>query len=315
RAIDTALPHLQPGKSLSFAFLPDGQDPDDVMKRDGLAGLTAVLAKATPFDSMMFEREWQAQDWSTPERRAYLEGQIFGLVAKIGDDSVRIQYQRAMRSKFYEAWGPQRRPQRENGGAKGRTGGRTGSGGFTQARGNRPTTAGEASTERTSALARSSLVQAKKPVASAREALLLKTLLNHLWLMESQIEAIARVNFATPGFAELRDALLSAQAQDIPLDTNELRSHLTQQGYGPTLDLTDHATAHGCDRFLEPDAEPNDVLRGWAHALRLHERQTGLKPALMDAGKAFTEQSDEAHLAEIQHLHMELNEPDVVDGG
>ncbi len=36
RAADLGLPTLQPGKSLRFAMLPEGQDPDDLVKAEGL---------------------------------------------------------------------------------------------------------------------------------------------------------------------------------------------------------------------------------------------------------------------------------------
>ena len=35
RAVETALPHLKPGHSVQFAFLPDGLDPDDLVRQQG----------------------------------------------------------------------------------------------------------------------------------------------------------------------------------------------------------------------------------------------------------------------------------------
>ena len=34
RAVDTVLPHVKPGMSVSFAFLPDGLDPDDLFRQN-----------------------------------------------------------------------------------------------------------------------------------------------------------------------------------------------------------------------------------------------------------------------------------------
>ena len=39
RAVETALPHLQPGHSIQFAFLPDGLDPDDLVRQHGASAL------------------------------------------------------------------------------------------------------------------------------------------------------------------------------------------------------------------------------------------------------------------------------------
>ena len=48
RAADLALPLLKPGKSLKFAALPDGQDPDDLVRGGGGGAIADVLATARP---------------------------------------------------------------------------------------------------------------------------------------------------------------------------------------------------------------------------------------------------------------------------
>ncbi len=40
RALDVALPALQPGKSLRFALMPEGQDPDDLLRTGARAPST-----------------------------------------------------------------------------------------------------------------------------------------------------------------------------------------------------------------------------------------------------------------------------------
>ena len=48
RAADLALPRLKPGKSLRFAMLPEGQDPDDLARAGGRDAIDEVLAAARP---------------------------------------------------------------------------------------------------------------------------------------------------------------------------------------------------------------------------------------------------------------------------
>src|SRR5512144_2458182 len=48
RAIDTALPLLEPGRSLRFALLPEGQDPDDLARSGGPTAVARVIERATP---------------------------------------------------------------------------------------------------------------------------------------------------------------------------------------------------------------------------------------------------------------------------
>ena len=48
RALENALPVLADGKNAGFLFLPDGEDPDDFVRRRGKAAFEALLAGAVP---------------------------------------------------------------------------------------------------------------------------------------------------------------------------------------------------------------------------------------------------------------------------
>ena len=76
RAIETALPLIGAGKSLRFALLPEGQDPDDLIRAGGAAAMTEVLKGARAFADMLFQRESDGQQFDTPESRAALERRL-----------------------------------------------------------------------------------------------------------------------------------------------------------------------------------------------------------------------------------------------
>src|SRR5688572_5012650 len=73
RAIDVALPLLKPGKSLKFALLPEAQDPDDVVRKEGPEAFRKLLEAAKPLVDMLWLRAGHGLDLATPERRAGLE--------------------------------------------------------------------------------------------------------------------------------------------------------------------------------------------------------------------------------------------------
>ena len=87
RAVETVLPHLKPGFSVQFAFLPDGLDPDDLVRQHGAAAFQAMLGSRTsPLFDVLIEREEQRSGRpSTPEQRASLEARLKALVARIAD--------------------------------------------------------------------------------------------------------------------------------------------------------------------------------------------------------------------------------------
>jgi DNA primase len=96
RAVDLALPLLRPGRSLKFATLPEGHDPDDLLRAGGREAVSEVIEAARPLAHVLWMRETEAGNLDTPERRAAFEARLGHVIAAIGDDSVRKYY----RSEF-----------------------------------------------------------------------------------------------------------------------------------------------------------------------------------------------------------------------
>src|ERR1700684_3971782 len=79
RAADLALPLLKPGKSLRFALLPEGQDPDDLARAGGRGAIEEVIAAARGLADMIWSREIEGGNFATPERRGAAGGGGGGL--------------------------------------------------------------------------------------------------------------------------------------------------------------------------------------------------------------------------------------------
>ena len=92
RAAELALPHLKPGKSLRFALLPEGQDPDDLARSGGRAAIEEVIGAARGLADLIWSREIEGGTFATPERRAALEARIGELTNGIRDEVVRRYY-------------------------------------------------------------------------------------------------------------------------------------------------------------------------------------------------------------------------------
>src|SRR5204862_6846594 len=92
RAVDLALPHIKPGKTVKFALLPEGQDPDDLLRSGGREAISEVIGAARPLAEMLWQRETEAGGFDTPERRAGLDQRIAEVTNQINDPSVRKYY-------------------------------------------------------------------------------------------------------------------------------------------------------------------------------------------------------------------------------
>lgn len=123
RAIDRIFPVLKSGYSFQFCFLPDGQDPDDLIKTRGLDGFLEEVAKAQPLSEAIWDREVSAANLDTPERKAALEKRFEDLIGAIRDERVRRRYQLDLRLKLSNLFFEQARRKRFAGGTAGQAGG------------------------------------------------------------------------------------------------------------------------------------------------------------------------------------------------
>ncbi|MGA1234356.1 MAG: toprim domain-containing protein, partial [Lutimaribacter sp.] len=96
RVVDLALPLLEAGKSLRFAILPQGQDPDDLIRASGPKAMQAVLDQALPMVQVLWARETEAQNFDSPERRAKLDKALRERIKTIRDPSIRGHYGEAI---------------------------------------------------------------------------------------------------------------------------------------------------------------------------------------------------------------------------
>jgi DNA primase len=126
RAATRALPHLGPERTLRFAELPAGQDPDDLVKAGGREAFEAVIAKAEPLSDRLWRHEAAAQPLTTPEARAGLRQRLLSHAAAIGDQALARLYRDEWLARFDAEVGQRRAartpftPQRRGSFVKGR---------------------------------------------------------------------------------------------------------------------------------------------------------------------------------------------------
>ena len=100
RALNRALPLLKAGKSLKFAYLPDGTDPDDVIHKRSVQAMQEVIEGAKPFIWAFWQMLLEGRTLDTPERLAKLEKDAMELVAKITDERVQVYYHKAIQKRL-----------------------------------------------------------------------------------------------------------------------------------------------------------------------------------------------------------------------
>jgi DNA primase len=314
RAVETVLPHLSPGRSVQFAFLPEGLDPDDLIRQQGPDAFQDVLGRTSAlFDVLMQREEQNGQPAATPEQRAALEARLRALVARIGDPGVRRQYETELNAIL---WEKSRKAARSLAGADGRrdprfAGRRRHNADLDWRTAERARAEGRPrrlprGTNPATLAVRSNEVAQKSLVVPAREALLMVTLLNHPWLLEAHCEQVAEITLTSKPLARLREALLQVLSSHTDLERAELRTHLSNLGVDKVIAMAERAITHKSDKFAEPDAEAREAEAGWRHAVALHESQVGLRRALEAAEQAYRAEPSEDALARILEIHDRL---------
>lgn len=171
RLMDLALPKIEAGQSLRFCLLPEGQDPDEVLKAKGAGHMRGLVETARPMVDLLWQRETEGLVVDSPERRAALDKALRTAVGQIGDPSIRRHYGEVIRDKRWQLFNPNRA-------AKGRR----------QQRGAFPTAASP--TTRTSALVAGAL-----DAEAMREAVILAILIRHPSLVLRFEDALGTAEF------------------------------------------------------------------------------------------------------------------------
>ena len=100
KAVARALPLLRPGHSLQIVQLPAGQDPDDVVKKQGAKAMEALLASPKPMLDLIWEHEQGALPLASPEDKAGLKERLTAHFEAIQHPDIKALYRRELLDRF-----------------------------------------------------------------------------------------------------------------------------------------------------------------------------------------------------------------------
>jgi len=339
RAADMALPHLKPGKSLRFALLPEGQDPDDLARSGGRAAIEEVIGAARGLADMIWSREIEGGTFATPERRAALEARIGELGNSIRDEVVRRYYRQDFSGRLQRTFAPEAArgayPGKaySMGGNFGRESPRrfaprtpTSSGRFGSPAGRGQGITGGPGLPRgpyqaaSPQLAASPIMRGQRSAFSRREALILQCLINHPWLLHDHLEEVAALELAHPEAHKLRAGIIAAfandhhHASDPTEQAEKMRADLAAAGFSQVLQRVERAITTSAVWGARPGAAREDVLSTWHQLVALHRQWHSLLRELKDAelalGQESGRESSEANLAWLRDVKARLESLD-----
>jgi DNA primase len=330
RAADLATPHLKPAKSLRFALLPEGQDPDDLARSGGRGAIEEVIAASRPLSEMLWSREIEGGTFTTPERRAALEARIGELTHSIQDEVVRRYYRQDLAERLARTFAPESprggfQAGFKGSGFQGRNFGESRR--FPQrvpSQGGRFSTRSGPGSAAASPFARapyqvaspqlanSPIMRGQRSAMSRREALILQCLVNHPWLLHDHLEEVAALEMGHPEAHKLRAAIIAAfandhhHAADPEEQADKMRADLEKGGFSQVLQRVERAITTGAVWAARAGAARDDVLATWHQLVVLHQKTHALLRERKDAELALGEEPSEANMAWLKDVSLRL---------
>jgi DNA primase len=310
RSADLALPLLAPDRTLRIAALPQGDDPDTMVRRQGISGFQAVLDAARPLAEALYDLLREAGGERTPEQRAAFRTRLDAAARRIPDRALSEEYRRELQNRFFD------------GQRKGRPGPwRPGSQRFGQQR------LGE---QRLGPQRPTATRTAPRPVPSADRTIIERTrvltaiLLRHPNLLHDVEHAYAALGLPPP-LDRLRHALLDwahdgapegAQTADV-LDSAALMSHLTVSGMAAEAEQALAAVPVPLPSCASPDVMPAEAEAGWWHIfgfLNVDRLREELELARVECSRDLNQTTERRLVAMAEALRRVLSgEPDGID--
>lgn len=265
KAVERILPLLQPNHSVRIAFLPNGQDPDSLIKAQGKAAFDSVIESAMALVDFIWLHHTAGKKFDTPEAIAGLNQTLDRDVLNIPDRSVQHYYRDALRQKLRNSLFEQRKanftpgaPSRGRGGGRGQT------------------------------KAQDHQVPMKRPgfsEAGTAILVLLACAINHPGIFDGIEDELGQLDIPAPRYAALRQAIIQALGHNPVLDAESLKTHLVEEGYSAEMVavLSDLVYTHA--GFARPDTDSSFVRIGWKDTLAFLSRRS-LKREMEEAGQA-----------------------------
>ena len=207
RAVERALPLLEPGRSLRFLALPNGDDPDSLIRNRGPEAFAALLPYALPLEEQLIRQILATFPPDRPENKAAAVQALRQAAATIRHPDMRTFFGDALKTRFYALITPQRKGV---------------AGGSRLIPGLRP--AGPLRT-------------AGGTLARQHQAGLLNALLTYPELAQDLSEEIAPITLIDPALDKVREGILMAVSELVEVTPETLADWLLAQGFAADLQV------------------------------------------------------------------------------
>lgn len=279
KVAERALDRLNAGRSLRFASLPKGADPDSLVRAEGRDAFESVLASAVPLSEQLWRISTAGETLAEPEARARINKRLGEHIKRIPDADLRYYYQSHFRGRLSERIRPTRWQPKDEG--------------LPRPANDTPPPGAGTETGR----------------SAARERTVLQTILNFPLLISENDEEVAALEFSDVRYQALLSALMDAGQAPDAQNKAAMCYHLTQRGFEKVVDELVGLDAQYLDwAAQESHADIEDARAQFRHVLNLHHRLGALERYRQEAEDALAQDPSDANWARFLGAHQAVGE-------
>lgn len=234
RALDRILPHVTAQRSLKLVFLPEGEDPDSLLRNKGAEAFRSLLASALGVFDALWKRSL-LENPDTPEGRAAIQVKLQDQIKQINDPLLQQSYRQSLRERIFQM------------------GRQT----FTKGKGGKGFAPKPVS------------VAIKKPGKDQETRswqVLLLAAIHHPFMLQQHSESLGGVAISDPSLDLLRETLVTI-AHETPesevLTPEKLKQSLSDRGLNTILASLNQESSGPDFGFTRPETDADMVLEGW----------------------------------------------------
>jgi len=240
RAIDRLLPHFTAQRSVRVVFMPMGEDPDSLVRKQGPESLNLLFGQALGVFDTLWQKEL-AQTPNSPEGRAALQARLEASISQIGDPLLQRNYTQTLRDQIFHL-GRSASPNNRRGKAPDKRLGKQAIPGMR--------------------------IQSRPSQGLEKRGwqVLLAAAINHPFLLEQNLENLGIITLSDPDMERLREVLVHLMHQshrETPLTSFEIKQFLSQRGLDDIVTNLLNKSIYQEFGFIRPESAADTVLEGW----------------------------------------------------
>lgn len=255
RAAKLALPRVAPDRSLRFARLDAGEDPDSLIRKHGPARMGEILATTQPLADTLYALVRESAGDDTPEQRAAFRTALEASAREVRHPALAAELRRAWLDRFFA--------EHRHGAAR----------------------------HRPHAMAAPRPDPSAQAADLMRVRILLALLLRHPDILHAEEEVVATLAVPPP-LQAIQATMLDCVHLSENLDAERLMNHVRATGYGADVEALTRGIDSILPAGARPTAMPAEALETFWHYVGLLRRST-LAEELASAREAFAKQCDE----------------------